>query len=394
VRWALLPVPLFGCGGLGEEPSEERLPDLHLEVEARFETEVALGSETIPLTQFQSLAVDPTGRIFIAQPLSGHVLVLSRDGEAERIMGRRGDGPGEFGDVRRVGLTGDATVWVSDPAAGRVTFFDSEGELDSTRRIPDAPPGSRSPLDALSAWPDGSMLLMHRSLSGPQGPRQDHLSVYGLAPGDPDLHLLGRTSTRGRMLSLVSERGVGAIVSRQPVITSTVVAPLDPQPAVLFVPPGGPEGDSVRMVAISLQGDTLMEVAYGREALPVSDSLRQDRSDHFLERVTERDFYSSRSRARTAVSEALVIPTFWPAAQEVVPSGRPEEIWLRIAQDDAGREVYERVRIPEDGGSPDVRRHVAPPGVNIMWGGDRPMGRLVDDWDRHILVRLSPRSSK
>ena len=65
-------------------------------------------------------------RILISQPDEHHLRVFSSDGGLLGIIGRRGQGPGEFEEVSRVGLHGDE-VWVSDGLSGRVSFFDALG---------------------------------------------------------------------------------------------------------------------------------------------------------------------------------------------------------------------------------------------------------------------------
>lgn len=385
-------IVLYTCGAGQHEGPNEDVPKVHLEVEFQFATELVLGSERVPLTQFQSVTVDEADRIFIAQPVSGHVLVLSSEGEAERIIGGRGDGPGEFQRVRRVGFTDDGMLWVSDPGARRVTFFDAEGELVRTLRVPGPPLGSPNPLEALAAFSDGAMLLMDRNIMGLPESAQDSLSAYGVLPGDHELHHLAQSSVRGRTFSLFSPDRHGAIVSPQPVTTSTVVAPLASGPGAVIVPPGRPEGDSVWIVLTSLGGDTLRTVAYERDPLPVSDSLRLERTDRFVERAIDAGLYGNPSDARRAVSEALVIPEFWPAAQEVVPSAGSDEIWLRVGQDREGREIYEHVRWSHHRDVSEVQRVVAPSGVRLLWGGQLPLGRYADDWGQHILVRLKPQS--
>lgn len=91
--------------------------------------------------------------VLVIEQGARHITVLHRQAGSwrSRILGREGDGPGEFRSPNAIGLHDDE-VWVADARTGRVTFFDRH--LEVTRSLlPGLPhvarpfaPGSMRPL--------------------------------------------------------------------------------------------------------------------------------------------------------------------------------------------------------------------------------------------------------
>jgi outer membrane protein assembly factor BamB len=77
-----------------------------------------------------SVEVDTDGNIYIAEPMprTGRVLVFDADGEFVRMIGRSGQGPGEYLQPFAVEWAGDA-LFVFDPGQSRLTRWNAAGEL-------------------------------------------------------------------------------------------------------------------------------------------------------------------------------------------------------------------------------------------------------------------------
>ena len=71
------------------------------------------------------------GRLLLAEPQEGQVNVYGTDGRLQRILGRRGEGPGEFTVPISARLTLDGGVVVADMMLARLTFFPPGGEEES-----------------------------------------------------------------------------------------------------------------------------------------------------------------------------------------------------------------------------------------------------------------------
>lgn len=63
------------------------------------------------------------GRLLLAEPREGQVNVYGTDGRLQRVLGRRGDGPGEFNVPIAAGRTMNGGVVVADMMLARLTFF-------------------------------------------------------------------------------------------------------------------------------------------------------------------------------------------------------------------------------------------------------------------------------
>lgn len=81
----------------------------------------------------ESMRMGPAGHLLVKEELGKSLRVFSPTGALVRTLGQRGQGPGEFINVDGFGLLGD-TIWVSDGASVRITYFDLSGKLLGTLR--------------------------------------------------------------------------------------------------------------------------------------------------------------------------------------------------------------------------------------------------------------------
>jgi len=77
-----------------------------------------------------SVEVDDDGNIYVAEPMprTGRVLMFDAEGEFVRMIGRSGQGPGEYLQPFTVEWVGD-TLFVFDPGQSRLTRWNGAGEL-------------------------------------------------------------------------------------------------------------------------------------------------------------------------------------------------------------------------------------------------------------------------
>ncbi len=75
--------------------------------------------------EIYNVAVDDTGRIYVADGPAGHVKVITPDGTPQDTIGRPGEGPGEFQRPFRLGLTSEDSLYVMDSRS--VSVFSPEG---------------------------------------------------------------------------------------------------------------------------------------------------------------------------------------------------------------------------------------------------------------------------
>jgi hypothetical protein len=145
----------------------------------------------------QGVHLDEAGRIWVADGQSGELRIFLADGTHWKTRGGRGEGPGEFLQIRLLGATSGDSVLCGDSGADRITVFDPEGEFVRTERLPSSERPAPRPFHVFN---DGSVLgqlprvLAAQSLEPGQIFRDsvelvrvrldlEELEPYGSAPG-------------------------------------------------------------------------------------------------------------------------------------------------------------------------------------------------------------------
>lgn len=93
----------------------------------------------LELDDVRGAAVLTDGRMAIANAGSSNVLIVSRRGTVEKRLGRKGEGPGDFGGLNRLATFGD-TIVTYDGLLGRVTLWRTDGTVIRSFP-PEAAPG-------------------------------------------------------------------------------------------------------------------------------------------------------------------------------------------------------------------------------------------------------------
>lgn len=134
-----------------DQPAWSLVPDLRIG---------AVEDPRYVLEAVRYLVVGPHGRVYAADPQAGNVLVFDRDGEFVRAIGRRGQGPGEFQTISRIGLVGER-LWVADRLKSQITVFSADGDAISTRPLPrELSLGTERPPRAFGMLADESILAL------------------------------------------------------------------------------------------------------------------------------------------------------------------------------------------------------------------------------------------
>ena len=69
------------------------------------------------------------------------IQIIDPEAHTFRLIGKHGDGPGEFSRPRGVAVDSDFNIYVSDAAFNKVQLFDQEGRLLLHFGTPDRQPG-------------------------------------------------------------------------------------------------------------------------------------------------------------------------------------------------------------------------------------------------------------
>jgi hypothetical protein len=103
----------------------------------------------------QGVHLDKAGRLWVADGQSGELRIFLADGTHWKTRGGRGEGPGEFVQIRLLGATSGDSVLCGDSGADRITVFGPEGEFIRTERLPGS---DRPPPRPFDVFNDGSVL--------------------------------------------------------------------------------------------------------------------------------------------------------------------------------------------------------------------------------------------
>jgi hypothetical protein len=106
---------------------------LHSDADVRFEEDLSISSEDeegrIILYLPYSYAVDEAGSIYIYDSQDPAIKVFNPDGRFIGMIGRKGQGPGEFQSVSRIACTPDKRLLTLDWDMNRISLFTDEGSF-------------------------------------------------------------------------------------------------------------------------------------------------------------------------------------------------------------------------------------------------------------------------
>ena len=91
---------------------------------------VAEGAEFEMFSEVPAVAFDPDGNLYVADRDNGRIQVFGPDGSFLRQIGKKGQGPGELGQITDLAITADGKVVVADLGRGAFSIFDRGGEFD------------------------------------------------------------------------------------------------------------------------------------------------------------------------------------------------------------------------------------------------------------------------
>jgi hypothetical protein len=162
----LLALALPGCD---DAPADGALdPDAipRLEIVEELRLGVVEGSDAEAFGRIGLAASTEEGELWIFDGLPPRILRFSRDGRPLGTVGRAGEGPGEFSEVRGMLAVRGGGVVVLDDGVGRLTWFDGNGVVTRSGLVPEG--AARGPVQQDD---EGSVYLRARDYSDPnRGP--------------------------------------------------------------------------------------------------------------------------------------------------------------------------------------------------------------------------------
>lgn len=395
LRFTLLAAALVSCETGGTRSVETALPTWEAGPE-----ELRIGSVDDPDHAFgfiRMIEVDRRGGIYSTHSGESRVRRWTVEGAADGFVGREGEGPGEFTDVRAIGLFGDS-LWVMDSRANRISFFD----LDATflgSLTPEVDLGTRDapyPLPARPEYPLRGGGLYGRSPAFSQAVAVGDLTwtphVRMDAEGTVTDTIYRQAHSPEHQLALLAADGQGGTFGPQPFPDGPVTATDLARDRLLVLERGawagaGPAAFTV--TALGMRGDTLwrLERVYDPVPLPAErvDSAIDDRAEALHGFMSRMESGLTVATVRDRVAEAVYRPAYLPAATGLV-AGRDGSVWIQLAALPEDPPGSTWLLLDEDG-EPTARIRT-PPGLRVL-AADREhvWGVVSDEFDVNYIVR-------
>ena len=90
--------------------------------------------DDLDLVEVVGAVLLPDSSLVVADKAAPNLSFLRPDGSLRARVGREGEGPGEYIDISRIGITDDGSLFAYDRALRRFTFLDREGGVIGVRR--------------------------------------------------------------------------------------------------------------------------------------------------------------------------------------------------------------------------------------------------------------------
>ena len=115
-------------------PAEDR--SLEADLEEVYRVGSLTGEDWEQFGRIHEVAFDGASNVYLLDIDAAKVLVVDRDGDLVRTIGRPGNGPGEFDFPRQLAVTEDGRVVVSDvPRHRAMQMYTSDGAFDRNVRV-------------------------------------------------------------------------------------------------------------------------------------------------------------------------------------------------------------------------------------------------------------------
>jgi hypothetical protein len=101
----------------------------------------------VELGNIVGVALDPMGRVWVADAQAFAVHVFDSAGKHVRTLGRKGGGPGEYSQLAGMAWGPDGKLWVQDAGNARFTVYDTAGRVVATH--------PRESSVSMIPWPGG-----------------------------------------------------------------------------------------------------------------------------------------------------------------------------------------------------------------------------------------------
>jgi hypothetical protein len=118
-----------------KNPKEPMYGEEIFEIEEELSIGAAEGAEEYMFLNAYEVAVDNRERIFVSDLRGVHIKVFDKSGNYITTIGRKGQGPGEFGQITNIQITPENELMVHDRYTRRLSLFSLDGKYLRTKQI-------------------------------------------------------------------------------------------------------------------------------------------------------------------------------------------------------------------------------------------------------------------
>ena len=118
-----------------KNPKEPMYGEEIFEIEEELSIGVAEGAEEYMFQDAREVGIDNSDRIFVSDFRNVHIRVFDKFGKYVTTIGRKGQGPGEFGQVTNLQITPRNELIVHDRYTRRLSNFSLDGDYLRTERL-------------------------------------------------------------------------------------------------------------------------------------------------------------------------------------------------------------------------------------------------------------------
>lgn len=156
--------------------------------------------DDLDLVEVVGAVLLPDSSLVIADKAAPNLSFLRPDGSLRAQVGREGEGPGEYTDLSRIGLTGDGSLFAYDRALRRFTFLDHEGGVIGVQRSGcTAASGEAVPLSDVSG--QGFIGVLETRPDLPPGVQRGPLFMVACAGTQASFDTLGEWAGKERYVT-------------------------------------------------------------------------------------------------------------------------------------------------------------------------------------------------
>jgi hypothetical protein len=322
-RWSLLilAASVAGCGTDGR--GAEGLPELVVTRSTEFGDQEGEGA----LSSVWGVAVSGDGHVYLSEPQFARVVAFDPDGSFSRVVGSRGDGPGEFRIPGLLSWRGDSLA-VTDFQRG-IHLFSSAGEFGTLISFNINDGSSAFGVRPIFPLADGFVAAVapapNSAITGGSVTRETWLKASRDGVVTDTLAVL---DLEGRLYSVrYRERGrSGAhplawapLLSAPPTGASLIV--VDRQPHT------GGDAATYRVARLGLDGDTLQTATLPYDPVPLTDGQVDS-----IALAMAQGWAESMNATVASVAREIEEQIRWPEHQPPVTSvlaGDDGSVWLR-----------------------------------------------------------------